>query len=124
MCFSQDGSFSAAGGDVDVAAGAPGTIALKAVRAIPPPSHVGYRIKPLTLPLVIASVDADGPAAAGGLAPGDIVTSIDGQSVAGLLPAGAMMLAWNHRPGTTLVVGVERGGAAKTIKIVVAEAAN
>ena len=64
---------------LDTAAGTPGTIALKAVRQVPPPSDVGFRIKPLTLPLVIAAVDADGPAKAGGLAVGDIVTSIDGQ---------------------------------------------
>jgi len=31
-----------------------------------------------------------------------------------------MMLAWNHRPGTTLAVGVERGGVVQTFKIVVA----
>ena len=34
------------------------------------------------------------------------------------------MLAWNHRPGTTLTVGVERNGAPVTVKIVVAEAEN
>lgn len=124
MCFSGDGSYGAAGGDVDVTAGAPAKITLKAVKAQPPPSHVGYRIKPLTLPLVIASVDAGGPADKGGLEVGDLVTAIDGQSVEGLLPAGAMMLAWNHRPGTTLTVGVTRGGAALSIKIVVAEPEN
>jgi len=124
MCFSGDGSFGAAGGDVDVAAGAPATITLKAVKALPPPSHVGYRIKPLTLPLVIASVDAGGPAEKGGLRVGDLVTSVDGQSVEGLLPAGAMMLAWNHRPGTTLTVGITRAGSPMSIKIVVAEPEN
>jgi protocatechuate 3,4-dioxygenase beta subunit len=118
MCFPSDGGYSAAGGDVDIPATGSATIALKAVRALPPPSDVGFRIKPLTLPLVIASVDADGPAKAGGLAVGDIVVSVDGQSVAGLLPAGAMMLAWNHRPGATLTLGIERAGAAMSIKIV------
>jgi C-terminal processing protease CtpA/Prc len=55
---------------------------------------------------------------------GDRVVTIDGTSVAGLLPGAAMMLAWNHRPGTALVLGVERGGAALTIKIVVAAQTN
>jgi len=124
MCFPSDGVFSAAGGDVDVPASGSGTIALKAVRAMPPPSDVGFRIKPLTLPLVIASVDADGPAKPAGLAVGDIVVSVDGQSVAGLLPAGAMMLAWNHRAGTTLTLGIERAGAPMSIKIVAKPAEN
>ena len=30
-----------------------------------------------------------------------------------------MMLAWNHRPGTTLTLGVERAGSPQTIKVVV-----
>lgn len=124
MCFSSDNSFSVAGGDTEVTADKPGTIELRAVRAVPPPSDVGFRIKPMTLPLVIATVDAGGPAKAGGLAVGDIVTSIDGQSVAGLLPGGAMMLAWNHRPGTTVTVGVERNGAPHSIKIVAQAPAN
>jgi len=124
MCFSPDGTFSPAGGDTDVTATAPGKIALQAVRAMPPPSDPGYRIKPLTLPLVIASVDSPGPAKTAGLLPGDRLVSIDGTSVGGLLPAGAMMLAWNHRPGTTLVLGIERNGAPMTIKIVVAAPTN
>ncbi len=124
MCFPSDGAFSAAGGDVDVPASGTGTVALKAVRALPPPSDVGFRIKPLTLPLVIASIDADGPAKPAGLAVGDIVVSVDGQSVAGLLPAGAMMLAWNHRPGSTLTLGIERAGAPMSIKIVAKPAEN
>src|SRR5262249_44777721 len=121
---SPDGAFSVAGGDADVTAAGPGKIDLRAVRANPPPCEPGFMIKPLTLPLVIASVDPQGPAKSGGLAVGDRVVTIDGVSVAGLLPAAAMMLAWNHRPGTTLVLGVERGGAALGIKIVVAAQTN
>ena len=121
MCFPSDGNYSVAGGDVDVSANAGGRIDLKAVHTEPPPSDPGFRIRGLTLPLVIAAVDATGPAKAGGLAVGDKVVTIDGTSVAGLLPGGAMMLAWNKRPGTTLVMGIERAGAPMTIKIVVAK---
>jgi RNA polymerase sigma-70 factor (ECF subfamily) len=124
MCFSPDGSFSVAGGDADIPANAPGTINLKAVRASPPPCDPGFRIKPFTLPLVIWQVDPDGPAKAGGLAVGDRVMTIDGASVAGLLPGAAMMLARNHRPGTTITLGVERNGAPQTIKVVVAAQQN
>jgi RNA polymerase sigma-70 factor (ECF subfamily) len=124
MCFSQDGTYSVAGGDVDVAAATPGKIELPAVKVLPPPSDVGYRIKPLTLPLVIASVDATGPAKPSGLLPGDRVMTIDGASLTGLLPSSAMMLAWNHRPGSVLTLGIERGGVPMTFKIVVAKPTN
>jgi len=120
MCFPPDASYSVAGVDVDVPATGQGTFTLAAVKAVPPPSDVGYRLKPLTLPLVIASVDADGPAKQGGLAVGDILVSVDGTSVAGLIPSGAMVLAWNHRPGTTMTLGVERNGAPVSVKILVA----
>jgi RNA polymerase sigma-70 factor (ECF subfamily) len=124
MCFSADGTTSVAGGDTDVTEKASGTITLETVRAVPPPSDVGFRIKPLTLPLVIASVDPGGPAKTGGLAVGDIVTSLDGAPVAGLLPGGAMMVAWNHRIGTTLVIGVERAGTPMSIKVIARAPAN
>jgi hypothetical protein len=119
MCFAADGTYSAAGGDVEVAAGKPGSIELFAVKLIPPASDPGFRITPLTLPLTIGSVDPQGPAKSSGLAPGDKLLAIDGVSIAGLLPVGAMTLARNHRPGTTVTLGVERGGTPLTIKIVV-----
>jgi hypothetical protein len=124
MCFSPDNSFSAAGGDVDVTANGVANIDLFAVKPLPPPSDPGFRITPITLPLTIAQVDPQGPAKASGLQAGDKLISVDGTPVAGLLPVGAMMLAWNHRPGTTLTLGLDRGGAAVTVKIVVAKQAN
>jgi hypothetical protein len=124
MCFSPDASFSVAGGDVDVPTNGPAKIELAAVKAVPPPSEPGFRIKPLTLPLVIAVVDPAGPAKAAGLAVGDRVITIDGAPLTGLIPSGAMMLAWNHRVGTTLTLGIERNGAPLTIKIVVVKPTN
>ncbi|HVV84678.1 MAG TPA: carboxypeptidase regulatory-like domain-containing protein, partial [Kofleriaceae bacterium] len=118
MCFPSDGSYSVAGGDAEVVAGGTARVELKTVKAEPPPSDPGFRIKPLTLPLVIAAVDADGPARAAGLAVGDRLVTIDGRPVAGLLPGAAMMLAWNTRPGTPLVLGVDRAGAPRTITVV------
>jgi hypothetical protein len=119
MCFSSDGSYSVAGGDVEITAAGPGRIDLKAVKAEPPPSDPGFRIRGLLLPLVIAAVDPDGPAKTAGLAAGDKVLTMDGASLAGLLPGGAMMIAWNKRPASTLVLGIERAGVPMTIKIVV-----
>ncbi len=124
VCFSPDNTFSVAGGDTEVTAAAPGKIALQAVRAVPPPSEPGFRIKPMTVPLVIAGVDPAGPAKAAGLLAGDRVVTIDGASVAGLLPGGAMMLAWNHRPGTQVVLGIERDGKPQSIKITVVAPTN
>ena len=119
MCFPPDQSYSVAGGDIEVAATGPARIDLKAVKAEPPPSEPGFRIRGLILPLVIAIVDPTGPAKAAGLAPGDKLLTIDGVSTAGLLPSGAMMLAFNKRPGTTLTLGIERNGAPLTVKIAV-----
>lgn len=115
MCFSVDGSFSVAGLDVTVAATGMTKAQLVAVRSVPPRSDPGFAIRPLTLPLVIAQVDPTGPAAAAGLKVGDIVITVDGASVKGLIPSGAMTLAWNHRPGTTVTLGVERGGKPMSI---------
>ncbi|HUS30043.1 MAG TPA: sigma-70 family RNA polymerase sigma factor [Kofleriaceae bacterium] len=119
MCFSADNSFAVAGADIKVAASTPTKAQLVAVRANPPPSDPGFRIRPMTLPLVIAAVDPGSPAATAGLKMGDVVLSIDGTSVKGLIPSGAMMLAWNHKPGTTIAVGVDRGGKQETISFAV-----
>ncbi|HTL38961.1 MAG TPA: sigma-70 family RNA polymerase sigma factor [Kofleriaceae bacterium] len=110
MCFSADGSFSVAGIDIKVAAAGVTKATLAAVRAVPPPSDVGFRIRPMMLPLTIAAVEPTSPAATAGLKVGDVLLTIDGTSVAGLIPSGAMTLAWNHRPGTTIALGVERAG--------------
>jgi protocatechuate 3,4-dioxygenase beta subunit len=122
FCFGPTMPYSVAGGDFDVTLGSPTRADLAAVKMAPPPCDPGFQITPITLPLVIRSIEPDGPAAKSGLAVGDHVVAIDGASVAGLLPNGAMMLAWNHRPGTTLLVSVERAGATQTFKIVVANA--
>jgi hypothetical protein len=37
----------------------------------------------------------------------------------GMLPMGAMFLLGNQRPGTTVTIGIERGGATQTFKIVI-----
>ncbi len=119
MCFPSDQSYSVAGGDVDIAASGPGRIDLKAVKAEPPPSDPGFRIRGLILPLSVAQIDPAGPAKAAGLQPNDRIVTIDGVSTAGLLPSGAMMLAFNKRPGSTLTLGIDRNGAPLTIKIAV-----
>jgi hypothetical protein len=45
--------------------------------------------------------------------------TIDGQSLQGMLPQGAMFMLLNHHHGSTITLGLERGDAVRTVKIVV-----
>lgn len=76
-------------------------------------------LAPATLPVTVNQVAAAGPAAAAGLRVGDRLVTIDGTPLDGVLPDGAMMLLMNHRAGTTATLGIERGGVAQVIKLVV-----
>jgi hypothetical protein len=116
--------FSNAGGDVDVTPGAPAHIEVAAVRFIPPPADIGFRLTPSTLPLTVRAIDPGGTAADSGLVVGDQIVAIDGAPVDGLLPYSAVVLCTNHRPGTTLVLTVERGGATPTIRIPITKLAS
>jgi RNA polymerase sigma-70 factor (ECF subfamily) len=122
FCFSPSGGpLSVAGTDVDVAPGALPHVDLFAVRPTfgASPGNAGFEITPIVLPLTVNRVDPHGPAAATGLAPGDHVVTIDGSSLQGILPDGASFLLMNHHPGSTVTVGVERGGVARVVKIIV-----
>ncbi len=118
FCFSPGPvPLSPAGTDVDVASGGRATVSVFAVRATldGPPGDAGFTITPAMLPLTIDHVI--GPAAAAGLRVGDQVTAIDGKPLDGVLPAGAMTLIANHRSGTTVTVGISRGGATQMMKL-------
>ena len=119
FCFSRNnGALSPAGTDVEVTKAAPAKVEIYAVRAkTSSPGDAGFRIKPVTLPLVIAAVEPNSAAATQGMKVGDRVVTIDGAPVQGLLPAGAMTLVGNHKPGTTVSVGIDRGGAPVTFKL-------
>ena len=122
FCFEPNGGlFSPAGGDVDVTAAGRVTASVASVRATfgGAPGDAGFILAPGTLPVTVGGVLPNGPAATAGLRPGDQVVSIDGVALQGLLPQGAMTLIMNHRPGTTVLVGLQRGGATQTVKIVV-----
>ncbi len=59
----------------------------------------------------MALVRADGPAAASGLRPGDVIVSVDGVEV-----RGDLMLFWSMTtvpPGTALTLGLESGASAR-----------
>jgi RNA polymerase sigma factor (sigma-70 family) len=124
FCFNpMGGLLSVAGTDVDVAPGSVPRVDLVSVRAAfggsPPLLNVGFDLLPLNLPLTVNTVDPTGPAASAGIAPGDHLITIDSQSLQGMLPQGAAFMLLNHHPGSTITLALERGGAARTAKIVV-----
>jgi S1-C subfamily serine protease len=47
--------------------------------------------------------------------------TIDGVSLQGITPDGAGVLVANHPPGTTVVLGVERGGVPRTLNVAVGQ---
>jgi len=122
FCFNPTGGpLSAAGTDVDVPLGSVPHVDLVTVRAAfgASPGNVGFNLLPLNLPLTVNTVDPTGPAASAGIAPGDHLVAVDGQSLQGMLPDGASTLLSNHGSGSVITLGLERGGAARTAKIVV-----
>jgi RNA polymerase sigma factor (sigma-70 family) len=120
FCFSPSGGpVSPAGTDVDVASTEPAKVTVFGVRAGGPPSDAGFMVNPMLLPITVGDVVPNGPAATAGLRVGDQLVTIDGVSLQGVLPGGAMMLVANHRPGTVATLGILRGGAAQTVKVAV-----
>jgi RNA polymerase sigma factor (sigma-70 family) len=118
FCFFPAGSsMSAAGTDVDVATNAVSNAALVSVRATygASPGDVGFTLKFGVLPPTVAQVDPKGPAATS-LVPGDQLVTIDGMSLQGMLPVGVMTLLMNHKPGSTVVLGL----ATRAVSLVVA----
>lgn len=119
-CFApNDGSRTPAGTDVEVASGELANVNVFSVRASTSLSDAGLMLTPGFLPITVADVVPNGPAATAGLRAGDQLVTIDGISLQGVVPGGAMVLVMNHRPGTIATLGIVRGGAAQTIKVTV-----
>ena len=117
-CFAPNGGpLSPAGTDVDVTSGEPAKVNVFSVRAAASPSDAGFLPERGLLPITVGDVVPNGPAATAGLRAGDQLVTIDGMSLQGVLPAGALFLVMNHRPGTVATLGILRGRAAQTIKI-------
>lgn len=107
--FPPDAPYSWASADVQVPTNGTGYAEIVAVPRTYPRSYVGFYAANFLDPPQIVSLDPGSPAAASGLAIGDIITTIDGAPVAGLAPSAIMTLATNHRPGTLLNIGTLRG---------------
>ncbi len=123
FCFPVSGPpISPAGADVEVSRGSvPQHVELVAVRPTfgPSPPKIGFALIPGKLPITVNTVDPAGPAQAAGLASGDHVVTVDGQSLQGMLPAGVMTMLFNHGAGSTVTLGIERDGAVRTAKLTV-----
>ena len=79
--------------------------------------YAGIRIRPVTLPLVINAVEPNSAAAQQGIEASDRVAAIDGASLQGVLPMGAMALIANHKPGTTVSIAIDRDGQVTAFKL-------
>lgn len=121
VCFSADPTLSISGGEVDVTPSGIASIQTFSVRSHfgAVRANAGFSLTPVTLPLTIAQVS--GAAARQGLHVGDQLTAIDGEPTRGLLPMGVMFVVWNHRPGTTVALEVDRAGEALTFNIPVVD---
>lgn len=127
FCFAQGNvTTSVAGTDVDVTKAGPASVEIYAVRNTSgsSPGNAGFRIRPVTLPLVVNSIEPGSAAATQGMKVGDRVISIDGASLDGVLPGGAMTLVGNHKPGTIVTVGIDRGGPPTIFKLPVTASAD
>ncbi len=120
FCFSvTPAPLTAAGTDVEVTSTSTAKANVFSVRATfgNSPADPGFMLAPLALPLTVNHVLPSGPAVAAGLRVGDRLETIDGESLQGLLPDGAMVLLMNHRRGTTVTLGISRAGVAQSIKV-------
>jgi serine protease Do len=68
---------------------------------------------------LVAQVEPDGPASKGGITPGDVITSINGQEIA--TPAELASKVGATQPGTVVRVGINRGGQAESLTVTLGE---
>ena len=71
--------------------------------------------------VAIVSVDADSPAAAAGLLPGDVVDQVDGQAIS---DADALVALVQASPEKALTFAIERDGAARALTVLPARVDN
>ena len=67
----------------------------------------------------VVEVVEDGPSAAAGIEPGDVITAFDGQEIT---PQNSLIdLLFEHEPGDVVTVTVERDGAPQTFQVTLGE---
>jgi putative serine protease PepD len=78
-------------------------------------AYLGVSISDGASAAVVASVQSGTAAARAGLRAGDVITAIDGKSVADYAALGAAVAA--HRPGDKVTLTYTRNGASKTVTV-------
>jgi hypothetical protein len=123
LCMPSEPPWTGAGAEVDITAGQVASHTLYSVNPTftTTTGSVGLKVQPMTFPITVASVDPHGPAAAAGIQAGDHLVSIDGGSLDGLMPIGAWDLILNHAAGSTIALGIERGGATRQLTLPVVD---
>jgi hypothetical protein len=81
------------------------------------PVTIGVGFDWRSAPPRLASIAAGGPAAQVGIQVGDLVTAVDGVSVAGLNGAGVSALIGEHAAGAPFEIAVTRGGASLVFSV-------
>lgn len=81
--------------------------------------YLGIQGAPTSGGHLVDSVEADGPAAAAGLAAGDVIVAIDGQAIN--RQTSLLDLLMEREPGDTVTLTVERDGAEQTIQVVLGQ---
>jgi S1-C subfamily serine protease len=86
--------------------------------------YLGVGLQPVELPnhqrgLIVLSLEPDGPAAKAGILIGDILTTVAGVAVGDT--GDVQMALEKHAPGSSVEVGVLRGGEARNVPVVVGE---
>jgi S1-C subfamily serine protease len=97
-----------------------GVHASNATSAVTTSTNSGASTAPVGAGARLDSVDAGSPAAIGGMAPGDIITGIDGYRVQSNAELETRL--YPDGPGTTVLVTFSRGGASMTTPVVLASA--
>jgi putative serine protease PepD len=69
--------------------------------------------------VTVAAVSAGGPAASAGLQVGDVITTVGGKTVSS--PGDVAAAIQDRRPGESVKVVVDRGGASQTLTVTLAE---
>jgi hypothetical protein len=104
--------------DVIVPAGGTVATSLVSVEMLHRHTNAGFSMLEDQNPPTVAMIEAKGAAAMAGLAVGDQIVSVDGISVDSFGVDGVAALVENHAAGTTAVLVILRGGAQRTIALV------
>ncbi len=118
LCVTSSLSMSTPSADVALAAGSRSHVQLLSVPMTTGfPVTIGAGFDWRTASPRFASVDANGPAANAGLQVGDLVTAVDGASVAGVNGEGVAALIAAHTAGAPIQLGIARGAAQLSVSV-------